>query len=98
MSLMWVVLGTIFQLFLSVMLFMLSVFAGGGVANGDSLSPIALIFLNVSMLILPGACFLSSGIVIYQYMHGGSSISFWWYAMPLVVAGIYMAIAVKLTP
>lgn len=94
---MWVVLGTIFQFFLSFMLFMLSVFTGGGVVNEQNLSPIGLMFLNVSILVLPGTCFLSIGLVMYQYIHGGSSIAFWWYAMPLVVAGVYMAIAVKLT-
>lgn len=56
---------------------MLSVFTGGGIVNEDSLSLIALTFLNASRLVLPGACFLSIGIVIYQYMDGGSSMSFW---------------------
>ena len=41
-------------------------------------------------------CFLSAGIVIYQYMHEVSSVSFWWYAVPPVAAGLYMAIVTKL--
>ena len=90
MSLIAVILGTIFQLALSLFLFMLAAFAGGGIVNGRNLSELQIKILDISLYVLPCLCLISAGIVIYQYTHGGTNNSFWWYSMPIVAAIIYI--------
>lgn len=96
MSLTWVVLGSMFQLALSVFLFMLAAFTGGGYASGRSLSDLQVLILDRSLYVLPGLCIISAGIVIYQYTQGGTNNSFWWYSMPIVATIAYMVFVSKI--
>lgn len=77
MSLVWVVIGSIFQVLLAIPLFMFAAI-GAGVWNGI-------------LFILPLSCIFSAGIVIYYYFHGGTSASYLWYALPLFL-GLVTAI------
>ncbi len=96
MSLTGVIVGTFLQMMLAYFLFMLAVFAGGGVANGGSLGKYALMVLDFSMFILPGLCVLSSAAVIYFYFAGGSANSYWWYAAPVFGAAVYIMFVFKI--
>jgi len=53
MSLGWTLLGTLGQLALANFMFMLAVFAGGGLASGTSRSKSVLRVLDLSMYLLP---------------------------------------------
>ena len=90
MSLIGVILGSIFQLGLSVFLFMLAAFAGGGIVSGRNLSELQIRILDISLYALPCLCLISAGIVVYQYTHGGTNNSYWWYCMPIAAAIIYI--------
>ena len=89
-------MGTLTQLMLAYFLFMVVVFSAGGIANGASLGKLQLGILNLSMYFLPALCVLSAVIVVYLHRHGGSVKSYWWYAMPLVGAGLYLSYAICL--
>lgn len=89
MSIVWVIIGSFLQLCLALFLFMLVVFSGGGIANGSSLGPVQLKIINLSMYLLPSICLLSAGIVIYQYLKGGSAYSYSWYALPVLATFFY---------
>lgn len=95
MTLFWVVTGTVLQIFLAYFLFMLAAFAGGGLANGNSLKPIQIKILDMSLFALPGLCVLSAGIVIVLYNQGASANSYWWYLMPVIAAVTYFKYAMK---
>jgi hypothetical protein len=89
MSLGWVIAGTLGQAMLAFFLFMISVFAGGGMANGNSLSKSQILFLDISMLALPASCIVSAGVVIYLYNTGAGPLSYWWYGLPAVAVALY---------
>ncbi|WP_444930452.1 hypothetical protein ACJJIF_01300 [Microbulbifer sp. SSSA002] len=90
MSLTWVIIGSFFQLAFSGFLFMMAVFAWGGIANGKDLSTFSSAILAISLYFLPFLGLLSTGIVIYQYTHNGTASSYWWYLMPIVAAILYV--------
>ncbi|MEO8998632.1 MAG: hypothetical protein ABI227_06665 [Rhodanobacter sp.] len=92
----WLILGTIGQLLLAYFLFMVVVFSGAGIANGNNPGKLQLMLLNLSMYVLPAVCVLSAGMVLYLYKHGGSVLSYWWYALPLAVAALYLVYAISL--
>lgn len=77
MSLIWVLIGSICQFLLAIPLFMFAGI-GGNVWNGV-------------LFILPLSCIFSAGIVIYYYLHGGTSASYLWYGLP-VLLGLITAI------
>ncbi|WP_375056767.1 hypothetical protein [Zobellella sp. DQSA1] len=58
----WVTLGTIAQLMLAYMLFMMAIFAGAGAANGAELSRLQLQILTLAIYVLP-AVPVFSGVV-----------------------------------
>lgn len=89
MSLGWVIAGTIAQAMLAMWLFMLAVFAGGGMANGNNLSPFVMRLLDLAMLALPGSSVVSACVVIYLYNKGAGPSSYWWYALPVAAVGLY---------
>lgn len=86
----WTLLGTFGELMLAYVLFMLVAFAGGGIANGEALSPGKLKMLDLSMFALPGACVLSALLVLCLHGCGGSVRSYAWYALPLAVTAAYL--------
>lgn len=90
MSLTWVIIGSYLQLALSGLLFMMAVFANGGLSNRGNLSKLSSMILAASMYLLPSIGILATGIVIYQYNHGGDASSYWWYIMPIFVAALYI--------
>ncbi|MBE1159920.1 hypothetical protein [Dyella acidiphila] len=75
---------------------MLVVFSASGIANGPQLSKIQLAILTASMYVLPALCVLSAIIVVYLHRHGGSAMSYWWYAMPPAATVLYLAYALTL--
>lgn len=91
MSFVWTLLGTIAQLMLAYLLFMLVVFSAGGLANGVALGKFQLGILNLSIFLLPALCLLSACIVIYLHLRAGGAASYAWYAMPLVATVLYVA-------
>lgn len=91
MSFGWTLTGTIFELVLAYLLFMLAAFAGGGFASGGSLSKRQLGILDLALFLLPGLCLFSACVVIVLHWFGGSTASYAWYALPLLATAIYMA-------
>lgn len=89
MSLGWVIAGTIGQLMLAFLLFMMAVFAGGGMANGNSLSKRQILLLDLSMLALPASALLSAGVVICLYVTGAGPRSYGWYGLPAAAVALY---------
>ena len=97
MSLVWVVVGTFAQLCFAFFLFMLAAFAGGGYANGNSLKPMQLAILNLSLYLLPALCVISAGIVIALYRHDAGAGSYLWYCLPIIGTVIYFTYTNNLT-
>ena len=96
MSITWTVLGTFFQLMLAYFMFLLAVFAGAGVANGNTFSQLQMTILNLSMFALPGACAASAAIVLWLHWHGSGASAYWWHALPFAAAALYIAFVVSL--
>ena len=92
----WTLLGTIGQLMLAFVLFMLVAFSAGGLGAGARLGHAELRILNLAIYLLPALCVLSAGIVIGLYLRGGGAASYGWYAMPLAAAALYVAYVVVL--
>lgn len=90
MSFGWTFVGTIGQLMLAYLLFMLVVFSACGLAGGARLGRFSTAMLDKSMYLLPMLCPLSAGIVIYLHCTGGAAASYAWYAMPLGGAVLYL--------
>ena len=86
MSLVWVVVGSILQLFLAYFLFMLVVFSPASAASGEPLVRWQMALFNGAMYGLPGLCLVSAALVIYGYRAGWSTHAYWWYALPIVAA------------
>ncbi|GAA6170264.1 hypothetical protein [Sessilibacter corallicola] len=89
MSVLWIIIGTIFQLMLSMFIFMLAAVVGGSFANGNNLSESKLKVLNLSLFVLPGLCIVAAGIVIYQFFSGGTNNSYFWYGLPIIGVMLY---------
>ena len=68
-------------------------FSAGALANGGSLGRLQLAIVNAALFGLPVLSVLSAGIVTYLHLHGGGRQSYWWYAMPLAGAALYIAYA-----
>jgi len=83
MSLFFVVIGTIFQLLLATAFAMFGVFGVNALRE-------SLFFLGI--IALPFSCFISAGIIIYNYNIDGSSIVYWWYIMPVILGALYYAL------
>lgn len=86
MSLLLVVLGTIFQLGLAVFLFMLFSMGAGAGKNA---------ILTLGMVGAPVSCLVSAGLVIHSYQIDGPSSAYWWYTMPLLIAFFMIVLSVK---
>ena len=96
MSLAMVVAGVLGQLFLGFSLFMLAIFAGGGVANGNSLAGWQMSILNASMFVLPGLSAVSIILLIHAWLHQGSASANWWHLLPLAGTAIYIAFVLQI--
>ncbi len=83
----WVVLGTIIQLALSCVLFVLPIsilIIDGGVSSLQET------LINYFMFILPASCLISAGIVIYKYHDKGSRYCYLWYFLPIFLTFIFL--------
>ncbi|HET7930857.1 MAG TPA: hypothetical protein VFL63_05670 [Rhodanobacteraceae bacterium] len=96
MSLAWTVLGTIGQLLLAYLLFMLVAFSGGGLVSGTSLGKRQRRILDLALFVLPGLCVASAIIVIGLQVGGAGAGAYGWYALPLAATAAYIAYVVKL--
>jgi len=90
MTLFWVIAGSVLQLFLALMLFMLAIFAGGGYVNKGELTTFQVSVLNFAIIALPSLCIIAGGIVIYQYLNNGSASSYWWHCLPVIGTTLYI--------
>ncbi len=79
-----IVIGTIFQLFLAVLFGVFSIFGVGILGK-------KLFFIGV--VGLPLSCFISAGIIIYNYNTDGLSSVYWWFIMPMILGVLYYALA-----
>jgi hypothetical protein len=93
----WTIFGSIAQLMLAYMLFMLAVFAGGGMANGRKLAKRQIRYLDRAMVALPGSAVLSVVIVLYHYYDGSGPWAFMWYALPVLPVIAYLTFLKKLS-
>jgi hypothetical protein len=93
----WLIFGTIAQLMLAYLLFMVVVFSAAGMGRTANLGRLQLAVLNFLMYVLPALCVLSAGIVLYLYKHAGSAASYWWYALPLAATALYLVYAISLS-
>jgi hypothetical protein len=50
---------------------------------------------NGILFILPFSCIFSGGMVIYYYRHSGTSTSYLWYGLPLLLVSITVVIFPK---
>jgi hypothetical protein len=98
MSLGWVIAGTFAQGMLGMWLFMMAAFAGGGMANGNSLSKGQTRLLDLGLIAVPAACAVSAVAVIYLYITDASAAAYWWYAVPVVFGAAYFWYATQLLP
>jgi hypothetical protein len=86
----WTVLGTLGQLMLAHVLFMLVAFSAGGLANGGQFRRVQMKILDLSLFALPGSCVLSAAIVLYLHWRGGSALSYGWHGLPLAATALYL--------
>ena len=96
MALAWVIGGTIAQLLLAMFLFMFVAFSASGIGNVRTLTPLQDVLLTLSLFALPGSCLISATAVIYSYRTGAGPMSYWWHALPAVLAAIYLTYALLL--
>lgn len=92
----WTIAGSIGELMLAVVLFMLVAFSAGGLAEGGQLRRFERVALNLSIYLLPALCVASAGIVIGLQWHGGGTASYGWYALPRVAAAFYVRFVLRL--
>ncbi|MEJ2631656.1 MAG: hypothetical protein P8011_11185 [Acidihalobacter sp.] len=96
MSLLWVIFGSLVQLTLAAMFFMLVVFSSAGIANCRTLTHMQSKVLDWSIYALPLSCVLSAVLMIILYWNGSSAIAYWWYALPAVAITAYLIFALML--
>lgn len=96
MSLVMVVVGVLGQALLGLFLFMLAVFAGAGAANSHPLASWQTTLLNMALVILPGLSITAAALLIYAYLHHGSSSANWWHLLPIAGAGLYVMFVLSL--
>jgi hypothetical protein len=96
MSLGWVIAGTVGQMFLGFFLLMLVIFSAAGIANGNDLAPHETGILDFSIFALPSLCAICACIVLYLYHVDAGASSYWWYAVPVVAAALYLIYAIHL--
>lgn len=97
MSLTWVILGVIIQVMLAYLLFMIAAFAGGSIANGSKVTRLEMKILNISIYLLPGLCIVTISFLIYYYKNDGTSLAYWWHALPVLFGIAYLIFATKKT-
>ena len=87
----WTLLGTVGQMMLALVLFMLAAFSGGGLASGRALRRGQLRVLDGALFALPGVCGLSAIVVLFLQWAGGGAWAYAWHALPLAATVLYLA-------
>lgn len=89
----WLVLAGSFWLScLAMMVFMLAVFAGGGIANGGKAGVWGLRFLDFSTVALPALC-VAAGVMLWvAYSRDWGAVHYWWNAFPLPFIAAYFVV------
>lgn len=96
MSLGWVIAGSIVQLQMCVVLFMMVVLSASGIGDRHGPGRMHTAILNGCMVALPATALLSAVVVICLYFRDAGAIGYWWYALPLGATVLYMGYAVAL--
>jgi hypothetical protein len=96
MTLGWVIAGTIAQLMLGIMSFLLVAFSAAGIANGKTLNKLQMASLNIALYVLPASCFFSAGFVAWRYYQDVTTSAYSWYLMPAPFIGLYLVYAIRL--
>lgn len=89
MTLGWVVAGTIGQVLLAYMLFLLGVFGFSAVGNVNRLTPFDSSVLTSALYTVPASCVLSAVVVIGLYHSGSGEMAYLWYAAPILLFSAY---------
>lgn len=95
MSLLWVVIGCVFELILAWVFFVVSIFNNGSAPHYNSLSSFKKKILAYAPVILPGSCVLAGALVIRGYINEENADTYLWLALPLVLAIPYFMITKK---
>lgn len=90
MALGWIIFGTFGELTLALLFFMLAAFAGGGMANGQTLSRLAIRLLDGALLLLPASCLASAFVAIYGYLRNWGPQTYYVYLVPLAFLAAYL--------
>ncbi|WP_133011074.1 hypothetical protein [Marinomonas flavescens] len=90
MPLIWVVIGTFVQLALGGYMVIMSIFAGGAIAQHHVLTEFDDKVLSSSFFVLPLSFVITAIIVLIHYWKGSTITSFWWYAVPWGVVALYI--------
>jgi hypothetical protein len=98
MTLLWTTLGSLAQLALAGILFVMSIFIGGSLANSNTLGPQASRIVDLALFVLPALCVLSGVIVLILHLRGGRAMGYCWYLLPVVAAIAYLIFAIRLAP
>ena len=90
MTLGWVIAGTIGQVLLAYMLFLLSVFGFSAVSNTHRTTRLDTAILDSALYAVPASCVLSAVIVIGLYRAGAGTSAYLWYAAPVLLFAGYL--------
>ncbi|PSF04538.1 hypothetical protein C7H09_19345 [Marinobacter fuscus] len=90
--------GTLGQITLAYLLFMVAVFGFSAVSNTHRPTPLDSRILDSAFYILPGSCLLSAVAVIGLYWAGASSRAYLWYTAPVILFLIYCIYAQVFIP
>lgn len=95
LSLMGVIIGSIFELIFCVFCFMVVAFSGGALANGGA-SKVVVKVLNYFLCLIPISCIVCAIVVIFAYSSGFGSNFYWLFAVPPALLVTYFIIIARL--
>lgn len=90
MTLGWVVVGTIGQVLLAYMLFMLVVFGFSAVGNTHRPTPLDFSVLDSAMYSVPASCIVSAVVLIVLYRMGAGKFAYLWHLVPFILFSGYL--------
>jgi len=90
MTLGWVIAGSIGQVLLAYMLFMLVVFGFSAVGNNQRLTSFDESVLNSAFYSVPASCIFCAIVVIVLYRAGSGKLAYLWYLAPIFLFSGYL--------
>lgn len=90
MTLGWVVAGSIGQLLLAYMLFMLVAFGFSAVGASHRPTPFDSSVLNSALFSVPASCIVSAVVVIVLYRMAAGRLAYLWYLAPIFLFSGYL--------